>query len=146
MIVGKVTEFGIYSAKGKQTSFDAPETAAGHSTIGDFEIIKMTDQIPMTKGLAFGFKWAAYGFPNSHEIKLLHVLEHPLLTTPDGKVSNSSNETHFYKPINGKIENTEGYMFTEDFELVEGQNKFSIIYDGKEIVSKALQVSKLPKP
>lgn len=145
-ISSKVTEYGIYNSVGVQDEIATPETAAGYSTIGDFEIITTTDHVPLAKGVAFGFKWVAHGFSDLNEVKLIHVLEHPPLTTPGGNVVNLSKETYFYKPVNGKIEHVEGYKFTEDFELVEGLYKFSVFYGDQEIVKKEFTVSNKIKP
>ena len=141
-ITGNIEEYGIYNPVGTQKTISAPKTAAGHSTFGDFVKIKTTDTIPVIKGLSFGIKWSAYGFQDVSKIEITHLLEHPPLTKPNGIVSNKSVETYFYKPVKGKISHSEGYSFTEDYELVEGEYTFSVIYNNIVILKKTFFASK----
>lgn len=119
-ITGNFEEYAIYSLVGPQRTAYSPETTVGHSTYGNYVQIKTTDKIPLVKGLSFGFKWSAYGFPNVQKIELTHVMEHPPLNKTGGIVKRESKEKRFYKPVNGEIRHTEGYRFSEDLELTEG--------------------------
>lgn len=141
-IAGSIEEYGIYKHVGEKKTVYAPETATSYSTFGNFVRVKKTDKIPVIKGISFGFKWSANGFQDSDKIKITHLLVHPPIRMPNGKVSEESLETYFYKPVNGMISHTEGYSFTEDYELVDGKYVFSVIYNNKVIIKKTFVATK----
>jgi len=145
-IRGEILEFGIYQFVGEQATISAPETAAGKATSSNATFVKTTDQIPLVKGLTFGFKWSATGFPEKDSIELVHILEHPLLKLPNGGYSSISRESYQYKPVNSSITHTEGYTFTYDYELIEGQYKFSVLYNNTPFITKTFTVSKKSSP
>ena len=141
-IESTIEEYGIYKSVGALDTYASNGTAAKHSTFGTYVFVKKTEKVHLAKGVSFGFVWSASGFPNENSISITHLLEHPPLRTPDGSTVTESKETYFYKPVNGKIKHTEGYSFSEEFELVEGQYKFTVFYKDKAIVTKTFIAAK----
>ncbi|PCJ33711.1 MAG: hypothetical protein COA75_14875 [Cellvibrionales bacterium] len=135
-VVGTIEEYGIYKSVGALDTFASSGTAAKHSTFGSYAFVKKTNKVQIAKGVSFGFVWSASGFPDIDAISITHILEHPPIITPNGETVRVSKETYYYKPVNGKITHTEGYSFFDDFELVEGQYKFTVLYKGNTIVTK----------
>jgi hypothetical protein len=137
---GIIQEYGIYKAVGASYSVDNSETVAGKSTVGKFVLTKTTDKVPLKKGISFGLKWSASGFLDTDKIELVHILEHPRITKPNGISSRLSKESYMYKPVNGIISHTEGYTIGKSYEMVPGQYIFSVIYNNNVIIKKSFTI------
>ncbi len=145
-----VFQFGIYKALRKGQLKDSSETNTGKVIRKPtLEHVSMTDRIPLLKETYFGYQYRLFDLPPEALIKpvmeLKKVLIHPQMTLPDG-----SKTTGWERHFKGRVETQQvmgfdGYVFNEDYELVEGDWIFQIWYQDKKLIERKF-VSYRPVP
>ena len=82
--------------------------------------------------------WRLTGMPESVEVT--YVVEHPQITRPDGTRLTSFEEPYSMRTTDGVLESTDCYFFDEDYELVPGTWRLSVVLDGSTIATRAYTV------
>ena len=143
-ITARVLEYGYYQNTKPTQRMRNDELPSGYERSGGkASLAKQTQQIPMAKGLLFGFKFEIKGFPKDQvAAKLQLKVTHPEMIRPDG-----SKRSGYSYPIpmhiwNGGITENTGYRFDKGFELVEGEWRFEYWLKDKMLISQTFQVVK----
>jgi hypothetical protein len=136
-----VFQFGIYKAARKGQIKDSALTNTGKVVRKPtLEHVSMTDRIPLVKDTYFGYQFRLFNLPPEVIIgpvmRLRKVLIHPEMTLPDG-----SRTTGWDLPFKGRVETQQvmgfdGYVFNEDYELVEGEWIFQLWYGDKKLIER----------
>ncbi len=136
-----VFQFGLYKAIRKGMVKDSSQTNTGKVVRKpQLEHVRMTDRIPLVKNTYFGYQFRLFKLPPealiSPVMRLRKVLIHPEMTLPDG-----SKTTGWDRPFKGRVETQQvmgfdGYVFNEDYELVEGDWIFQLWYKDKKLIER----------
>ncbi len=136
-----VFQFGLYKAVRKGLVKDSSQTNTGKVVRKPkLEHVSMTDRIPLVKDTYFGYQYRLFNLPPEALIapvmRLRKVLIHPEMTLPDG-----SKTTGWDRPMKGRVETQQvmgfdGYVFNEDYELVEGDWIFQLWYKDKKLIER----------
>jgi hypothetical protein len=118
--------------------YSQPQSTSGYATIGKLYITKQTDVVPLRQGIAFGFTWRAEGLPRI--AKVVYLIEHPLITRPDGKQLRSFEEPMEHETERGVLQTTDCYALGEPHELVPGDWSLTILHNGTPLVKRTFQV------
>ncbi|UCV21098.1 DUF3859 domain-containing protein [Ferribacterium limneticum] len=115
--------------------YDQPQSAAGYANmVATLRITEQTDEIPLRKGIGFGFAWKAKNLPPSATIT--YRLEHPVLTRPDGRSLDHFEENLRQNTKLGVIETVDCNFLSEEHELVPGTWTLSVIHNGSLLVKR----------
>lgn len=128
---GKVFEYGIYSAlrKGRERG-DLTTNTGKVVTLPVLKLAEQTDRIPLVKGTYFAYRYRVMDLPKKEAKKpavdLRKVLVHPAMTLPDGTETTGWDRVTRGRTSIGQVIAFDGYVFNEDYELVEGDWIFQI--------------------
>ena len=136
---GHVFEYGIYGAQRKGRVLDSMTTNTGKVvTRPVLELSETTDRIPLVKGTYFAYRYRITNIPKEDAKKptadIRKVLVHPEMTLPDGSKSTGWDRMVRGRTSVGQVIAFDGYVFNEDYELVEGEWTFQIWYRDKMMV------------
>jgi hypothetical protein len=139
-IVGRVTQYGLYDVLRSGPLVDKPDTNTGKThSASTIQHIKRTDQIPISKGVYFGFKTRIEPLPGKAFIKLKKVVRHPEMVLPDGSTSRGYQVNETKKVSSAVAFTTSGYSLDEDYEMVAGDWVFQYWYEDKLVVEQRFQ-------
>lgn len=139
---GEIVRFGLCSQRDAK-SYAQPQSTAGYATTGPLRLTEITTDVPLRKGIGFGFVWRAHNLPD-HPV-ITYRVEHPAITRPDGVTLTHFEEDLQEEATNGSIETIDCYMLSESHELVPGQWTLSVFFRGSLLARKSFQVY-APKP
>jgi hypothetical protein len=136
---GNVFEYGIYNAQRKGRVLGSLTTNTGKVvTRPVLELAETTDRIPLLKGTYFAYRYRILDLPKEEAkkpvVELRKVLVHPVMTLPDGTTSTGWDRTSKGRTSIGQVIAFDGYVFNEDYELVEGDWIFQIWFKDKMLV------------
>ena len=136
---GHVFEYGIYNAQRKGRVLSSLTTNTGKVvTKPVLELSETTDRIPLTTGTYFAYRYRIINLPKEVAkkpvVELRKVLVHPTMTLPDGSTSTGWDRTTKSRISVGQAIAFDGYVFNEDYELVEGDWTFQIWFGEKKLV------------
>ena len=136
---GSIFEYGIYNAQRKGRLRDNPDTNTGKiNTLSVLEHGETTNRIPLVKDTYFAYRYRIYNFLENDgkkpRVELRKVLIHPTMTLPDGSTTNGWDRIENEGVSVGQVIEFDGYVFNEDYELVEGEWTFQIWYRDKKMV------------
>jgi len=138
---GKIFSFGIYKVLQEGDRYEHKESTAGYGQmVSDVVLVRTTTEVPLEKGVTFGFEWGAEGLPPG-PVKITMRVKHPQTTKPDGKATTGYDETFTVYPENGTIEKRgDYYILSEDWEMLPGEWTLSVIFEGKGLCEKKFRV------
>ena len=94
--------------------------------------------MPLVKDTYFAYRYRLLNLPKEEvkkpTVDLRKVLIHPDMTLPDGSISNGWDRTFRGRTSAGQVIAFDGYVFNEDYELVEGEWTFQIWFRDKMLV------------
>ncbi len=97
-----------------------------------------TNRIPMVKDTYFAYRYRILDLPKEEAkkpvVELRKVLIHPVMTLSDGSKSTGWDRTSKGRTSAGQVVAFDGYVFNEDYELVEGDWTFQIWFGGQKLV------------
>lgn len=141
-----ILEHGLYEIVKEGVKYLDPNSTSGQ---GQAEVvarhIKTTTDVPLIKGIVFGFEWESIGFTED-EVEIIYRITHPPIKKPNGQVSTGFDEKFPVVPTNGAIRTTDYYILSEDFELVEGDWTISVIYNNEVLATKTFKVKRVEQP
>jgi len=136
---GHVFEHGIYNALRKGRIRD--EITANTGKVINKPVLEQaeqTDRIPLIKGTYFAYRYRILDLPKEVAIKpvveLRKIIIHPEITLPDGTTSTGTDRAFKARTSARKVVGFDGYVFNEDYELVEGDWTFQIWFRDKKLV------------
>ena len=143
-IKASVLEYGYYQNTMPTQRIRNDDSPSGYERSGgEVRLAKQTQQIPMAKGLLFGFRFQVSGFPKDQvAAKLVLKVTHPEMVRPDGSKRNGYSYPIPMQVWDGKIIENTGYRFDKNFELVEGDWRFEYWHEDKMLFSQTFQVVK----
>ena len=115
-----------------------PQATAGYASTGPLALTEITTEVPLRKGIGFGFTWNAMNLPERPTVT--YRVEHPTITRPDGVTLDHFEEDVEESAPNGLIETTDCYILSEDHELVPGTWTLSVFFRGSLLVKKSFHV------
>ena len=102
------------------------------------ELSETTERIPLVKGTYFAYRYRIMDLPKEAAKKpavdIRKVLIHPEMTLPDGMTSTGWDRTVKGRTSVGQVIAFDGYVFSEDYELVEGDWIFQIWFGDQKMV------------
>src|SRR5260221_9257452 len=107
---GEITESGLCEQRNVSERYSQPQSTAGYATIGDLKITKATEDIPLRKGIGFGFNWKARNLPD--QAVVTYLIEHPEIARPDGKTLTRFEEPMPQETKLGTVETTDCYFLS----------------------------------
>ena len=136
---GHIFEYGIYNAIRKGREVGSLTTNTGKvMTRPVLELSETTDRIPLVKDTYFAYRYRITNIPKEDAKKptvdIRKVLVHPEMTLPDGSKSTGWDRKVRGRTSVGQVIAFDGYVFNEDYELVEGEWTFQIWYRDKMMV------------
>lgn len=136
---GHIFEYGIYNAQRKGRVLGNLTTNTGKVvTRPVLELSETTDRIPLTIGTYFAYRYRIIDLPKEEAkkpvVELRKVLIHPAMTLPDGSTSTGWDRVTRGRTSVGQVIAFDGYVFNEDYELVEGDWTFQIWFGEKKLV------------
>lgn len=134
---GAVVRYGL-CAQRDRVSYTQPQSTAGYATTGLLQLSETTTDVPLRKGVGFGFVWKANNLPARPVVT--YRVEHPSITRPDGVTLDHFEEDLQEESVNGSIETIDCYILSEDHELVPGQWTLSVFFRGSLLAKKIFRV------
>lgn len=134
-LTGRVIDYGIYEIIREGGLQRASGTSTGKShRRSTLKLRETTERIPLRKGGFFGFYTRIEPFPGRSYVDLRKVVKHPRMVLPDGTVKTGYELTERKKVSQGVLFSLTGYVFDEDYELVEGDWVFQYWYEDRLLV------------
>lgn len=148
---GKVFEYGVYNAQRKGRVVGSMATNTGKVvTRPVLELDETTDRVPLLKGTYFAYRYRIIDLPKEEAkkpvVELRKILIHPEMTLPDGSISTGWDRTTRGRTSSGQVIAFDGYVFNEDYELVEGDWTFQIWLGEKKLVEQTFTTYQPEKP
>jgi len=136
---GKVFEYGLYHAQRKGRVRTNIATNTGKIiTKPVLTLSEKTMLIPLLKNTYFAYRFRLLNLPKEEVIKptvdIRKVLIHPEMNLPDGSTSTGWDRVVRARTSISQVIAFDGYTFTEDYELVEGDWIFQIWFKEKKLV------------
>jgi len=136
---GKVFEYGIYTAQRKGRVRDSLNSNTGKIISKPvLKLSKTTKRIPLLKDTYFAYRYRLLDLPREEvkkpTVELRKILIHPQMTLPDGSKTTGWDRVIRGRTSVGQVIAFDGYVFNEDYELVEGDWIFQIWYKDKKLV------------
>jgi hypothetical protein len=78
---GEIVRYGLCEQRATY-SYAKPQSTAGYATTGSLRLTDTTTDVPLRRGIAFGFVWKASNLPD-HPV-ITYRVDHPSITRPDG--------------------------------------------------------------
>jgi len=135
--IGEVVRHGL-CVQSDAKSYSQPQSTAGYATTGLLRLTEATTDVPLRKGIGFGFIWKARNLPDRPVIT--YRVEHPAITRPDGVTLDHFEEDLEEQAANGSIETIDCYMLSEEHELVPGVWTLSVFFRGSLLAKKSFRV------
>ena len=133
----EIVEAAIYAWSSQQSSVSVssqstnPLVFSGGSEVAT---LQLGTRVPLVRKLTFGFKFHIPQLKGQY--RMLWQVEHPPMTTPDGRVSTGYQEERdvFVDP---RYFDMKVYQFDHPYEMVEGRWVFRYIYQGRIVLEQA---------
>lgn len=134
--MGKSTRYGLFKQRIRGRVVTDPDTSTGKLIRGStLEFVgENTGQIPLRKGVRFGYRYWLKLPPDQKRHSLKRVLIHPEMTLPDGTTVSRSERTINRHATHGIITAIDAYALSEDYELVEGEWIFQLWFHEHKLV------------
>ena len=136
----EIVSHGEYRTVPNVGTESAPDTSAGvigHSGEGSHgRLIARTADIVANEGVTFGMLVAAPGFTDEHPLSVTVQLDHPPLTTPDGRVW----RTETFETSLQAEPNLITFCFEHGWELASGEWTYTILHDGRPLAGQRFNV------
>ena len=132
---GKVTRFGLFLDRGAGWVQDSTQSSTG-KVIRSATLVfdEETNRIPLVKGTVFSYRYWLKFAPSEQRPELTRVLMHPAMTLPDGSTVTRSERTITGNATHGIVTAIDAYALSEDYELVEGEWVFQLIWQDEKLV------------
>jgi len=133
---GRILQYGIYELVREGKLVESHVTTTGKAiSRPTIQQVEQTDRIPVKKDVYFSYQYRLSNFPMTKPVvNLKRVLKHPQITLPDGTVRTGSEYMIKGRVKRGEVFAFDGYAFSEDYELVEGDWIFQIWFEGQKLV------------
>lgn len=138
----EIADFGIYQKLDTAQRAFSAETTAGYASVISTSLVEQVDEIPLQKGLVFGFNFYITDHSTDQEwVPIKIKIKHPKTKNYMGKTAYG-----FTKPsaarlkADGSYHNGAFYVFSEPYEMVEGDWHITVIYRGEITVTKRFRV------
>lgn len=141
----KIVNFGVFTPPTIQAVVPATNDPTGrhHSTKGNPSILTQTNQIHAKLGLLFGVTLEISGLDARQGaiVDVLTAWKHPVMTKPDGTKITGFN---FISPklvnADGRVLFWVGYCFENEYEMVSGDWRLEVSYEGKTLITQNFTV------
>jgi hypothetical protein len=136
---GVVFEYGIYDAQRKGRILGNMSTNTGKVvTKPVLTLSEETNRIPLVKSTYFAYRYRLLDLPKEEvkkpTVDIRKVLIHPEMTLPNGSVSTGWDRVVRARTSISQVIAFDGYTFSEDYELVEGDWVFQIWFKDQLLV------------
>lgn len=143
---GRVTEYGLY-LRGTERVYSDPEAPSGQSrALTGRRHLVTTRQIPLQRGVSFGFCYEVSGFAPGVAPKVVVETTHPPFGRPGQAPAAGHSTRRAPTPKGGAIADCVGYGFDHDFELVPGLWQFTVKVDDVALLKQEFTVTPTPVP
>lgn len=147
IIRGEIIEFGNFSVRESKPDvpvrFATGEIQPSLHISKAVEFLNRTNQIIASKGSSFGFSYKLTNLPTNKLVRLNVETTHPEFILPDGKKDSGRILQIHCQTTNGVWNHRVGYRFDDDFEMVDGEWKFTIYSaEGATILTKSFTVKR----
>ena len=136
---GDVIKYGIFRLVRRGHLQNDVSTATGKIIANPvLQLVEQTDRVPLEKDTYFAYQYRISQIPHNERkapwLELRRVLIHPEIVTPTGMRVSRSERTIRGRIEAGQIIALDGYVFSEDYEMVEGEWIFQIWHDERLLV------------
>ncbi|MGY6588391.1 MAG: DUF3859 domain-containing protein [Wenzhouxiangella sp.] len=143
LVLGRITQYGVFEAFGEIEYVPAPDTADGTHIIPDETVFHETSTvIPAELGLSFGFDYEVGGVAPGTEHRFLMRAIHPPMRNPQGEWQTVSTADFGVTAWTGLVDRHLSYRFSEPHQLLPGEWTLQVLYFDEVVVSKTFQVVK----
>lgn len=136
----EIVDFGLYTIEVEKQIQDTSSLSGSRNIVKNPRLIEQTDNIPAKLGVSFGLRYKILGKSNGDTVTLEKEVLFPETTNPGTGKTSSRSVTNLSKKI-GSTYYT-GLSFEEPWELVPGQYKISIFYNGSKLAEKIFFIEK----
>ena len=135
-----IVDYGIYKQEKNFETIPDNEAVSGYrsesETNDSVKLVKKTTNIPLIKGIMFGFRAKITGLNSENSETITIRCEHPNIKHPNGTSSSLYEfDTLIYKekgiPDGGIM-----FIMSEDYEMVSGKWKFMVLQNGNLLAKK----------
>jgi TonB family protein len=138
---GHVTKTGIYVLTGSERRISEEGSATGYVTEGGKTFQSSVTNVPLGKGISFGFDFRIDGAPADHPVRLTHIITHPKMKKPDGTVLEKQSFDRDVTGSAGVIYGRLWYTLREDYELLSGEWTLMVCHGTSVLVEKKFTVT-----
>jgi hypothetical protein len=139
-LIAEVTEYGLYE-RGVERIYADPNSLSGQSRGSTGYKLKLTTQnVPLVIGTSFGFCYKITGYPKGVKPEITIKGAHPPFSRPGETPKNQHDFVRNLQPVNGIRSDCSGYGFDHPYELVAGNWIFTVVVDGRSVLSQAFLV------
>ena len=133
---GRILQFGVYELVREGKLVESSVTTTGKAiSKPTIQQVEQTDRIPAKKDVYFSYQYRLSNLPTSKPVvNLKRVLIHPEITLPDGSKKTGSEYFIKGKLKRGEVFAFDGYAFSENYEIVEGDWIFQIWYENQKLI------------
>lgn len=137
---GKIIDYGIYEVVRAGGLVDRPETTTGlaHAR-ATVRLRETTRRIPLRKGQYFAFYSRMEPFGDRRAVELRKVVRHPEMVLPDGSRKQGYEMIERKRVRSGTVFTLTGYVFDEEYEMVEGEWRFQYWHGDRLLVEQTFE-------
>lgn len=141
-VSASVVEYGIYEDHGHQQKYTSPGTAAGtvSSATEQIRLLKLTQEVPLRKGIMFGYKWRLHGLTPGKSLIITYRIKHPPIINLKGVPTEMSEGKLKATPRCEVFEMINAYQLSKDSELVPGTWTITTLLEGQIIAEMTFHV------
>ena len=144
-VKARILHWGI-TTPGNGVKVNAPDDPTGNHlfvTPGTTTLETETNRIPARLGVSFGCYCEVSGLPQKlgDKTEIQTVWTYPQMVKPDGSISKWFASADLSRiNTDGGVRGWVGYRFEKDFELVLGEWKFELRYEGKTLATQTFTI------
>lgn len=137
-----INDYGIYELLEKTQRQFSANTTAGYNSVIKTRLLEKTTQIPLRKGVVFGFNYQITDHAvNKQWVPVVLEYKHPELRDFLGRprsmfLRNSAARLQ----SDGRFGNGAYYIFSEPEEMVSGEWQIRVIYNGDVVAAKHFSI------
>ncbi|MEO8153881.1 MAG: DUF3859 domain-containing protein [Rhizobacter sp.] len=133
----RITEFGRYDRGTESVREDTAAPSGQSRGSSGYRLKETTEMVALRLGESFGFCYEVSGFAPGARPAVVIQTDHPPFSRPGGTSVSQHQFVRNLMPSEGLLSDCTGYGFDHPFELVPGNWRFTVVVDGKNILTQA---------
>jgi len=139
-IKAEIIEYGVYERKGEFIRIPDPTSPTGYVSrsdkSGEITLARETETVQMAQGVLFGYRVNVINLPDAEQHVFTLRYEFPPMITHEGQTTTSTEDQRRVTTSSRGVTGGIYYMLSEEYEMVPGEWKLTVLYKGDELASK----------